>query len=405
MEQEQSKAVRFFYLDNIKTFLIILLILVHTAMTFGNIDGWYYYEPHNHLLTTNILIFFVAVNQAFLLALFFALSGFLTPASADRKGNARFITDRIKRLGLPFLAYLLIITPVFAYLQQVNYMNLSIPFSQFYFRMYRDFLFNGVGPMWFVLVLLIFTIGYTLLTPLFQSKRSGKETEMSPSKKFPSILILFVVIILLALLNFLVRLQFPINGWIDFRGVFLIDMSHIGQYIFFFVAGIMAFRNKWLSNLSDKTGRFWAWMLVPSLLGWPVMMLAGGIINNGVYPFLGGMSWQALVYCFWEILCCMSACIGILWFFKKRINHSNLFIKQVNTVSFSVYCIHMPLVIGLGYLLSGLSVHPFVKFAGEGLISIILCFSLAVIVKKFIAKGDKPLEFNKNASVRQQKAS
>ena len=97
------------YIDNLRTFLITLVMLLHIAVTYGPIGFWYYYE-RTGLLSTYLLGFFVSFNQAFLLGLFLMISAYFIVPSYDRKGADLFMRDRFRRLGIPLLFYIIIIS-------------------------------------------------------------------------------------------------------------------------------------------------------------------------------------------------------------------------------------------------------------------------------------------------------
>jgi hypothetical protein len=52
-------------------------------------------------LSSVILTLFCSTNQAYIMGILFLLAGYFTPASVERKGYARFVSDRFLRLGLP----------------------------------------------------------------------------------------------------------------------------------------------------------------------------------------------------------------------------------------------------------------------------------------------------------------
>ena len=106
---------RLLYIDNLRIFLIALVILIHIASTYGPIGFWYYFE-RTGLASTYILAFWVSFNQAFLIGLFLMISAFLTPASYNRNGADAFIRGRLKRLGIPLLFYIIVISPLLLYL-------------------------------------------------------------------------------------------------------------------------------------------------------------------------------------------------------------------------------------------------------------------------------------------------
>ncbi len=74
-------------LDALRAALTILVVLHHTALTYGAVGGWYYREvPLDGRLETKLLIFFCTLNQAYFMGLFFLLAGYFTPGAVARHG-------------------------------------------------------------------------------------------------------------------------------------------------------------------------------------------------------------------------------------------------------------------------------------------------------------------------------
>ena len=109
----KNTEARKLYIDNLKTFLVTLVVLLHIAVTYGPIGFWYYYE-RTGLLSTYLLGFFVSFNQAFLLGLFFMISAYFIIPSYAKRGADLFIRN-IKE-----------IEPMFGY-----YINWNDSFSSF----------------------------------------------------------------------------------------------------------------------------------------------------------------------------------------------------------------------------------------------------------------------------------
>jgi Acyltransferase family len=104
---------RDFYIDRLRSAITVLVILHHTAITYGAIGGWFWREAEpSRTLSGILLILFCTTNQAYFMGFFFLLAGYFTPASLDRKGYRRFILDRFIRLGIPILAFTLILGPL-----------------------------------------------------------------------------------------------------------------------------------------------------------------------------------------------------------------------------------------------------------------------------------------------------
>src|SRR5580692_3615096 len=108
-------AQRDFYIDRLRSAMVALVILHHTAITYGAIGGWFWREIEPSSAPSSVLlVLFCTTNQAYFMGFFFLLAGYFTPASLDRKGYKQFILDRFIRLGIPILAFGLILGPLTA---------------------------------------------------------------------------------------------------------------------------------------------------------------------------------------------------------------------------------------------------------------------------------------------------
>src|SRR5271165_5258825 len=106
---------REYYVDRLRSVMVALVILHHTAITYGAIGGWFWREVEPSSSPSGVLLMlFCTTNQAYFMGLFFLLAGYFTPASLERKGFTRFIGDRFLRLGVLLLAFILILGPLTA---------------------------------------------------------------------------------------------------------------------------------------------------------------------------------------------------------------------------------------------------------------------------------------------------
>ena len=77
----QALKPRLLFVDNLRSFAIILVFLVHIAMTYGASGLWYYKEGQLTGPEYYVFLAFTCVCQAFFMGLLFLLAGYFTPAS------------------------------------------------------------------------------------------------------------------------------------------------------------------------------------------------------------------------------------------------------------------------------------------------------------------------------------
>ena len=78
---------RLYFVDNLRIFLISLVVLHHLSITYGAPGSWYYNESQPEGLLILPLAMFVATNQAFFMGLFFLISAYFTEKSFAGKST------------------------------------------------------------------------------------------------------------------------------------------------------------------------------------------------------------------------------------------------------------------------------------------------------------------------------
>jgi len=195
---------RFFFIDNLKILLIVLVILGHLAITYGSPIGfWYYHEGQTGLIESFFYVFLLAAGQSFSMGFFFMMSGYFTPGSYDRKGAWLFLRDRLLRLGAPLLFYVIFIDPFIGYALEL-FKGFTGSFLDFFSLNIGSYRGLGSGPLWFVEASLMFTSAYVLWRRL--AKNTNRESKIPGNKA------IVVFALVLGIVTFIVRIWLPI-GW------------------------------------------------------------------------------------------------------------------------------------------------------------------------------------------------
>ena len=156
ISQRIMKKARLYFVDNLRTLMIAMVIVLHVSVIYGGEGLWYYYkEGRADIVTSSILSVHNAIVMSFFMGMLFLVSGYFTPASFDRKGAGRFLRDRLIRLGIPLLCFDLVIDPLLVYKTMASADGFDGTFGQVLARHYSTFNI-GTGPLWFVEVLLMF---------------------------------------------------------------------------------------------------------------------------------------------------------------------------------------------------------------------------------------------------------
>ncbi len=375
MEAKPRATTRLAFIDNLRVLLVLLLVVHHAAVTYGPDFGWYYYEGPADIWTTTLLTLFVAVDQAFIMALYFGIAAHFTAASVERKGARRFVADRLLRLGVPLAFQSLVIGPLLAYVLAATVWGYEGTLrDHVVHRLLQDRIIE-VGPLWFVEALLLFSLCYLLWWRW--SGRSPDDVRGAGPVPSDRALALFAVGI--GLVNFAVRLVYPVGRilW-----PFGFQLGHFPQYIAWFIGGVVAYRRGWPEGLTDARGRTWSRVAILLILFAPILFAVGGALERGTRPFHGGLLWQALVYAVLEQLLCMGMIIALLVAFRKRYPGQGGLAKEMSSSAYTVYIIHTPVLVLITLAIRDVTLLPALKFALASLSTVLSCFLIAAGIRR-----------------------
>ena len=372
--EARPRVARLYFVDNIRVLLTVLVILHHLMITYAGTGRWYYNEDRQDVLTGYAGGFFCSINQAYFMGLFLLISAYFVPGSYDRKGPGHFLKDRLIRLGIPLALFSWVINPLFVY--AFFFQDIRMPFWRFFPGEYfKTNPLIGAGPLWFVEVLLIFSLVYVLWRLVFRAR----PVDSAVDTRFPGNGPIALFALLLGIAGFLVRVVFPMDGY-TFKPLNL-QPGFFAQYIALFVVGLIAYRRNWLLGLPDRTGRLWLGIAVLLILLWAPMMVLNGAINDD-NSFKGGANWQSLLYTLWESFLCLSMCIGLIYAFRRTLNRRGKIAGFLVPNAYTAYIIHAPVIITLAFAVRDVMLYPLLKWVLVALVAVPLCFGLSWLIRK-----------------------
>jgi glucan biosynthesis protein C len=272
--------------------------------------------------------------QAFLMGLMFFLAGTLVPTGYDRKGFLRFVADRAVRLGVPSLAFMLVLNPLIGLIRRAG-AGEGVDWAVF-FAGYRDFVLSGrfreaSGPLWFAVALLVFSI-------LYAAERLAADVVQ------------------------------PLG-----TSVMSMQLGYFSSYVVLFVAGLWAGRNGLLAAIPAKLGRTWLWVSIAV-----------------------GLNWQAAAIAAWEAFFCVGFSLGLLTLYRERgkcaprragLNVGYRLMGLLKSTCFGVYTFHAPILVGISILLLPLAIHPLAKALLAAGLACVASTAFAWVVRRVSGVG------------------
>jgi len=369
---------RLFFIDHLRVSLVILVVLHHVAIVYGAIIPFYYVEPPvNNPLSFLALLVFVLVNQSWFMGALFLIAGYFTPGSLDRKGTGSFLKDRLLRLGIPLVVYIFILNPISCigfYLMPASLTGITTPLTWQTFP-YFDYL--DMGPLWFVVMLLVFSFGYAAWERMTRNRTFPLMSTSAPGCRF-----IGIFIIALAGACYVMRMFIPIGK--DVIG--FPTLSYLPQYTSFFVLGVVASRRNWFQTLPNSMGvEGFVAAVVAGVLLFP-LAFSGKLFSLRLIPALansmGHGHWRSAVYALWDSIFAVGMCLALIVLFRRIFNGQGVFGRFLSKQSYAVYIIHIPLIVFLAYALRGIELEPLLKFGVASVTVVPACFIIAYLIRK-----------------------
>jgi glucan biosynthesis protein C len=367
------------YLDNLKVLLVVGVIGVHSAVTYG-FDGTWYLESYDQMTgaVVDALTVVIVVGWLFGLGLFFLIAGRLTGSSLDRKGPGRFARDRLIRLGAPVLAYVLIVSPALEYFDYHENEGGTEGFWSFFGDQVWQL---GPGPTWFLEALLVFSLGYAALRRLRPPAGAPSGAPLEGRH-------VTAVVVAIALTSFTAHLAWPIGS-----EQFHLQLGMFPQYLILFSLGAAAGRRGWLETLTPELQRRCGQAAAVTALSMPAILLAGGFFDGGAAEdrFAGGWHWQAGAASLTEGVLATCVSLWAVGYFHRRHNHLRGPAPRMSPAAYGAFIVHAPVIVGLALAVQLLPVPAELKFALVLTAGVAASFGLAAASARVGAKRVRAL--------------
>ncbi|MHA2079197.1 MAG: acyltransferase family protein [Candidatus Thorarchaeota archaeon] len=400
MTSEPEKQ-RLIFLDNLKILFVILVIFTHVMVTYGGRGSWYYYATINEtfpvdIIATITLYMIAGIAAIFLpsiMGLFFLMGGYFTPKSYERKGAASFWKERLLRLGIPVLLYVLLINPAFYYLLAVQGIEpwsstlAAGSFLEYYLGNFQTLpqivrFITTFAITWFLVVLLILTAVYTLWKQI--TKSDSIRQRIPEELPIPKFIYLLLLAIGLGFLSFVVRIQFPIEQW-----PLGLPIGYMIQYLMMFSVGIIAVRYGWINQMRRHHVKVWAATIFAVVMLYFTYFFVFVGVDADYTLFFGGLNQEALVFALADNIICMGMIFVLIKLFYAKFNTGGNVQKILADNSYLVYLIHPFIVVPISLGLAPVFLSPLIKLAIVVPVSIILCYVIGHLLIQVFRKASR----------------
>jgi len=335
---------RIYWLDNLRTFMIFLVVLLHAALVYEkNSIGalwWIVSDPSASDLPG---ILFLILN-IFVIATIFFISGFFTPLSLKNKTWWAFIKSKFKRLMIPWIIAVLTLIPLYKIIFLYS-RNLPQESWTTYFHFSAIWSQNW---LWFLPVLFLFEILYLCF--------SRVHINMSHITFKRAIWAVFLICFLY---SFLMD-YFNLHGWTK---TVLIDFQNERLLIYFmvFLLGTLCyklkvFESEWKNKKLDIALHCTGWIPINLY----IFLLIYSLLNPGNY--LISEIADILLIRLNFILSLAYLLYVMITTFRKYLNKQGKISKELNKNSYFVYIVHVIVMGSIALTMLNTGIPSLVKF-------------------------------------------
>ena len=281
----QRSNNRLVFLDNLRFFLVLCVVLQHSSNAYSSLTWWPVAENDSSIIAE----WFRAVIDAFAMPLLFYIAGYFAIPTIQKGSINRFLKGKLKRLGIPWLVCILTICPILPLIYHYTRNNLTLSTS--YWELWIELMKRAAQLdfgiiysmndlmqsnqfyqryMWFLSLLILFFIVFSVL---YRLKGGWFEPEDRPlSSEDPSILSTLKLVVMVGSLTFLCsfltigtmfllapKLSNP-EPFFSLGNVIQFRPSRIFLFIVYFGLGILTYKKKWIER-GKFPGHFTTWLI------------------------------------------------------------------------------------------------------------------------------------------------
>jgi peptidoglycan/LPS O-acetylase OafA/YrhL len=375
--------------DYLRAFIVLLVLLHHSVLAYAVI---WPAQPRTFKIFFAPIVdpqrwagfdVLASFNDTFFMALMFLLSGLFVWPSLERKGGARFLRDRILRLGVPFAVAAGILMPL-AYYPSYAVTGADPGFLA-YARAWLSLGFWPSGPAWFIWLLLVFDAVAAGLHVLWRRWTANTQVPRHLGVYGRPPAFLATLLVVSALVYVPMELVFGAERWLTL-GPFSFQASRLLLYATYFVAGIQMG--------ASGTGSGFLARNVGLARRWPIWLSAGlaayalrlAIIVMLVLPIAGAHRPLPLTLRLLSdltlVLCCGTISFAFIAFFRRfAIAHRPVF-DSLSASSYGMYLIHYPVVVWLQFALLAVALGAIAKGAIVYVGAVALSWGIVVALRR-----------------------
>lgn len=356
----QSFSARFYYIDFLRVFAILLMFVYHVSMIFVAEWDWHIknVEQSNVLMEINYWMAF------FRMPLLFFVSSFISCVLLDRLQVGSFVLQRFSRLIIPTIIWTFLIVAPQIYFERrlqgegFSYYEFYITFLQF--QWWPEGNFHWLH-LWFIPYLFVYNL---LSIPVYRLLQSSRAKVLDPLVPRHTLIFVFLFVLIAIIPYTFMSVRFPVTYDL------IHDYARHSFFIFFVLAGILAYRFKAIMEVIESKRTLLFQLALASLLainvirwnGWEPQNVWNDWLNHPLsYAYIALLNINSWL---WVLM--------LLGYGKRYCNRGNKRLDYCNKAVYPFYILHQTVIVVIGYYVVQTQDNAALKY----LFLLIVCFFL-----------------------------
>ena len=349
---------RIYFLDNLRTFMIFLVIVLHAGIVYEPIleNVWIVVDPDQNSSIGLIRMYL----DIFVMFTMFFVSGYFIPDSLKSKNTWGFLKSKFKRVMIPWIVAVFTLIPAYKF---IFLYSRGLPQEEWYtyFHLFERAGGNlgfyadnpTMGWLWFLPVLFLFQVLYLVLakTNVFSIKISLRT----------GVILTFATGIIYSM----VISSMGLRGWFH-TPILHFQSERLLVYFMVFLLGSLCYKlNVFESNIKNK--KYYIWSNIVLTLSLSVFTAVAlnfffNMIEPGRNYFFVSDTVDRVIYYSTSLLSMFSFLYILIHIFRFRINKTSSMFSELSKNSYAVYVIHMVVIGVFALMLLKVSMPGIVKF-------------------------------------------
>jgi peptidoglycan/LPS O-acetylase OafA/YrhL len=376
-------------LDYLRAFIVLLVLLHHSVLAYAVM--WPAQPRTFGILLAPIIDpqrwagfdVLAVFNDTFFMALMFLLSGLFVWPSLERKGGAKFLRERMLRLGVPFVVAAGILMPL-AYYPSYAVTGADPDFVA-YARAWLSLGFWPCGPAWFIWLLFVFDAAAAGLHALGARWMAKTQATRHLGVHIRPPAFVAALLAVSGLVYVPMELIFGADSWVTL-GAFSLQASRPLLYATYFLAGLQMGAFGTQSGILARSAGL--------ARRWPIWLSAGvaafalrlAFIITLVLPLAGAHRPLPLALRLLGdltlVLCCSTISFAFIAIFRRFATAHRPVFDSLSASSYGMYLIHYPVVVWLQYALLTVALGPIAKGAIVFVGAVALSWGIVVALRR-----------------------